>query len=300
MRILVAGSSGLIGSALVERLARDGHQVVRLVRRPAANAGEVQWDPSAGALDPSALGNVDGVVNLAGEGIGDKRWTPGQKEKILASRVGATSLLTRTLARLPTPPSVLVNGSAIGYYGNRGDEVLTESSGPGTGFLADVVRQWEQAAQPAIDAGIRTVFVRTGIVLSSKGGALGQLLPLARLGLGGKLGSGKQWWSWVTIDDEVGLIVHALTNDSVRGPMNATSPNPATNAEITKMIGTILSRPAFLIVPKFALSIVKGNGLTEEMIFADQRVVPRVAQETGYRFEYADLGAAIRKVLARP
>jgi uncharacterized protein (TIGR01777 family) len=299
MRVLVSGSSGLIGSALVPRLRSEGHEVVRLVRRAATAADEVRWDPAAGTLDRGALGTIDGIVHLAGEGIGEKRWSPEQKRRILDSRVQGTRLLAETAAALDPAPSVFVCGSAIGYYGLRGDEVLTEQSGPGTGFLADVVEQWEAAARPAVDAGIRTVFLRTGIVLAPKGGAFGKLLPLLKLGLGGTLGGGDQWWSWISLDDEVGLLVHALTTTTLSGPVNGTAPEPVTNAELVKVAGKVLGRPAVLPVPKFALSLVMGGEMTEEVILAGQRALPAAAEASGYTFQHRTVEAARRAMLSR-
>src|SRR3954449_7940879 len=271
MRVAVTGSHGLIGSALAGRRAEEGHTVVRLVRSPPSGDGEVRWDPEAGTIDGRGLAGVDGVVHLAGEGLGEKRWSDAQKRKIVDSRVEGTTLLATTLAALDPRPSVFVCGSAVGYYGLRGDEVVTEESSAGTGFLADVARQWEASAAPAVDAGIRTVFLRTGIVLAPKGGALGRLLPLLKLGLAGKLGKGDQWWSWITLEDEVRLIAHALTTPSLAGPVNGTAPNPATNAELIKEAGRVAHRPTFLAVPKFGLSLAMGGEMTEQMILASQR-----------------------------
>src|SRR5687768_6715956 len=264
MRVAVTGASGLIGSALVDRLRIEGHEVVRVVR--SASDDGVRWDPEAGTIDAGGLAGVDGVVHLAGEGIGEKRWSDEQKRRIRESRTKGTWLLATTLAALDPKPSVLVSGSGVGYYGLRGDEILTEASSNGTGFLAELCRDWEDAARPAVDAGIRTVFLRTGIVLAPKGGALGKMLPLLKLGLGGKLGGGKQWWSWISLEDEVRLIIHALTTPSVEGPLNAVAPNPVTNAELTKEAGRLAGRPTFAAVPKFALGLVMGGELTEEMI----------------------------------
>ncbi len=298
MRIAVSGSTGLIGSALLPRLRADGHDVVRLVRSAPKGTDEVRWDPAAGTIDANALAGIDGAVHLAGEGIGTKRWSDEQKAKILDSRVKGTRLLAETMAALDPKPSVLVSGSGIGYYGLRGDEILTETSSRGSGFLADVCQQWESATAPAEQAGIRTVHLRTGIVLSGKGGALGKVLPIFKLGLGGKLGRGDQWWSWISLDDEVGLISHLLTSD-ISGPVNACSANPATNAQITKAIGKVLGRPTVLPVPKFALGLVMGGGLTEEVILAGQRALPTVAEKSGYTFTHPDLDGALRSVLAK-
>ena len=302
MRVLVTGSSGLIGSALVRRLRDEGHDVVRLVRGAPSGADEVRWDPAGGTVDLAALGAagpIDGIVHLAGEGIGEKRWSPAQKQKILDSRVQGTRLIAETAAALDPAPKVFVCGSAVGYYGLRGDEVLTEESTSGSGFLADVVRQWEAAAAPASDAGVRSVLLRTGIVLAPKGGAFGKLLPLLKLGLGGKLGAGDQWWSWISLEDEVRLIVHALTDEAMAGPVNATAPQPATNAELVKVAAKVLGRPAVLPVPKFALSIVMGGELTEEVILAGQRALPKVAEARGFTFSHPDVEGALRAMLGK-
>lgn len=296
LRVLVSGSSGLIGSALVDALVVEGHQVVRLVRRP-PGTGEVQWDPAEGTLDPTDLVGVEAVVHLAGEPIGAKRWSPSQKQRILDSRVKGTRLLAETLAGLEPQPRVLVSGSAIGYYGLRGDEVLTEDSSRGSGFLADVTGQWEAATLAAEQAGIRTVHLRTGIVVSARGGALGRMLPLFKVGLGGRLGRGDQWWSWITLADEVGIILHALTEESVAGPVNATAPNPVTNREFTRVLGKVLGRPAVLPVPRLALALVMGEELTKEVILAGQRVLPTVAQHSGYKFASPELDAGLRRTL---
>ena len=300
MRVAVTGSSGLIGTALVSRLRDEGHEVVRIVRSGAGAGGDtVRWNPEAGTMDASGLAGIEGVVHLAGEGIGEKRWSDEQKRRIRESRTKGTALLATTLAGLDPRPSVLVSGSGIGYYGLRGDEVLTESSSNGTGFLAELCRDWEAAAQPAVDAGIRTVFLRTGIVLSAKGGALGRLLPLVKLGLGGKLGSGGQWWSWISLEDEVRMILHALTTASVSGPMNAVAPNPVTNTELVKEAGKIAGRPTVLPVPKFALGLVMGGELTEEVILASQRAQPTVATASGFTFTHPDVRSALRTVLGK-
>lgn len=302
MRVLVSGSTGLIGSTLVTRLRREGHEAIRLVRGAATAADEVRWDPSQGSIDLAGLqaaGPIDGAVHLAGEGIGEKRWSDDQKRKILDSRVQGTTLLAETLAALDPKPNVLVSGSAVGFYGIRGDEVLTEASASGDGFLADVTRQWEAAARPAEQAGIRTVLLRTGIVLSPKGGALGRLLPLIRLGLGGKLGSGQQWWSWISLDDEVRLIVHCLEHDDIAGPVNATAPEPATNADVVRALGRAAGRPTVLPVPRFALALVMGGELTEEMIMAGQRALPTAAEASGFTFTHPDLASAARAVLSK-
>lgn len=299
MRVLVSGSSGLIGSALLPALREAGHDVLRLVRRAPESPDEVRWDVDAGTLDRDALGSVDAIVHLAGEGIGEKRWSPEQKRRILDSRVKGTRLLAETAAALDPRPSVFVCGSAVGFYGLRGDEVLTEESTSGDGFLADVVRQWEAAAAPAADAGIRTVLLRTGIILSPEGGALGRLLPLIKLGVGGRLGSGRQWWSWIALEDEVRLILHCLDHDDVAGPVNATAPQPATNAEVVKALGKAAGRPTVLPVPTFALSLVMGGELTDEVILAGQRALPKAAEAAGFRFTHPDIDSAARAILRK-
>jgi uncharacterized protein len=302
MRVLVSGSSGLIGSALVARLRREGHEVVRLVRGSAGAPDEVRWDPAAGSIDLAGLhaaGAIDGIVHLAGEGIGEKRWTAEQKAKIVDSRVKGTSLLAETAAALDPKPAVFVSGSAIGYYGLRGDEILTEASSSGEGFLAELVRKWEASTAAAEAAGIRTVHVRTGIVIAPKGGAFGRMLPFLKLGVGGRLGAGDQWWSWISLEDEVRLIVHALTTDSLSGPVNATAPNPATNAEIVKVAGRVLGRPTVLPVPKFALSLVMGGELTEEVILAGPRALPKAAEDSGFTFSHPDVESALRAMLQK-
>lgn len=298
MRIAVTGSTGLIGSALVLRLKADGHSVVRLVRSAPHGPEEVQWDPAAGTIDAAGLAGIDGAVHLAGEGIGTKRWSTEQKAKILDSRVKGTTLLATTMAALSPRPSVLVSGSGIGFYGLRGDEILTEASSAGTGFLAEVCQQWEAATAPAEAAGIRVAHIRTGIVLSAKGGAFGKILPLFKLGLGGKLGKGDQWWSWISLEDEVRLISHLLTNE-VSGAVNGTAPQPATNVELTKATGKALGRPTFLPVPKFALGIVMGGELTDEVIMAGQRALPAAAEKSGFTFSHPDLDSALRSIVGK-
>ena len=296
MDVVVSGSHGLIGSALVPALGAAGHGVRRLVRGR-AGPSDVGWDPAAGTIDVAGLAGVDAVVNLAGVGIGDKRWTDAQKARIRDSRIAGTGLLAGALAGLATPPGVLVSASAVGYYGDRGDEVLTEDSGPGEGFLAEVVRDWEEAAAPAAAAGVRVVHTRSGIVLSSSGGALKKQLPLFRLGLGGPLGSGRQWVSWVSIDDEVAAILHVLRTDAVRGPVNVTAPEPVTASGMAKAIGRALHRPAVLPVPKVALGVVLGSQLTDEMLLASQRAVPSRLLASGFQFRHPGIDGALDDIL---
>ncbi len=301
MKIAVTGASGLVGRALCERLGALGHEVVKVVRRavPAGETGAVAWDPSAGTIDRDGLDGLDGVVHLAGAGIADKRWTPGHKAAILDSRVAGTSLLARTLAGLASPPPVLLSGSAIGFYGSRGDELLTESSAIGGGFLADVVGKWEAASRPAADAGIRTVTLRTGIVLSRDGGALKkQLLPF-KLGLGGRVGSGRQWMSWITIDDEVAAIVHLLTATNVAGPVNLSAPNPVTQAVFADNLGRALHRPTILPTPVFLVKAALGGELVDELLLASQRVVPEQLVDSGFVFTHPELDAALDQTVHR-
>jgi len=298
--VAITGSSGLIGTALTASLRSRGHRPISLVRR-AVQPGEdaIEWIPSANHIDAASLEGVGGVVHLAGAGIGDKRWSDDYKRELLGSRAGPTRLLATTLAGLNRPPGVLVSGSGITYYGNRGSERLTESSGPGDLFLSELCVQWEAATQPAVDAGIRVAVVRSGLVLSRAGGALAKLLPLFKLGLGGPFGSGKQWWSWISIDDEVGAMQWLLEND-VAGAVNLTAPTAVTNAEFAKTLGRVLHRPTFLPIPAFGPRLLRGTQLANELLFASQRVVPEALTEAGYRFAHPDLDRALAAVLERP
>jgi uncharacterized protein (TIGR01777 family) len=296
MRIAVTGTHGLIAGRLLPALRGAGHTVVPLVRGQAA-VGEVHWDPARGELDAGDLAGIDAVVHLAGAGL-LRRWSDKGKQQILDSRVEGTTLLAGVLARLDPPPKVLVSASAIGWYGDRGDEVLTEDSTPGEGFLADVTRQWEGSATAAVDAGIRTVFIRTGIVQSADGGSLKAQRPVFSLGLGGRLGSGHQWVSWISVDDEVGAIVHALDTESLRGPVNLTAPNPVSNAVYTKALGHALHRPAVLIVPGVAISAVLGSEMAHQMLLGGQRVLPRKLEASGYQFRHRTLDEALADLLA--
>ncbi|MDQ4069818.1 MAG: TIGR01777 family oxidoreductase [Actinomycetota bacterium] len=300
MRVAVTGSSGLIGRELVAELGRRGHEVTRLVRRQ-AGGGEAAWDPSEGTIEAEKLEGHDGVVHLAGVGIGDRRWTDEHKRAVRNSRVHGTTLLARTLAALAHPPNVLVSGSAVGYYGyESGDAVMTEASPRGRGFLAEVVEAWEEAAAPAADAGIRIVNLRSGVVLTAKGGALKkQLLPF-KLGVGGRLGTGKQWLSWITLQDEVAVIMHLLTTPDVHGPVNVTSPAPVTNGEFTAMLARALKRPAFMPVPNLALYALFGKQMTEEMLLGGQRVLPAVLEGSGFTFSHPRLDEALRAMLRPP
>jgi uncharacterized protein (TIGR01777 family) len=297
MKIIISGASGLIGKQLVEQLQQHGHDVVRLVRR-AASTGEIMWDPKAGVLSASALEGADAVIHLSGAGIGDKRWTSSYKREILESRTITTNLIATTIANMNRKPSVFLSGSAIGIYGPRGDEQLTEVSTDGTSFLADVCKQWEDAAKPASDAGIRTVLLRTGIVLTPKGGALKKQLPLFQLGLGGKFGNGKQWQSWISIDDEVGAIEHLLTAN-VSGAVNLTAPNPVTNAEFTSTLARVVKRPAILPIPPFAPKAILGGELADALLFTGQRVIPAALNASGYQFVHPTLEVALRALLKK-
>ena len=295
MKIVISGASGLIGTPLVTRLRGKGHEVVRLVRRAPAR-GEAQWDPKAGFLDPASLEGADAVIHLSGAGIGDKRWTDAYKREVLESRTLSTSLLARTIATLERKPRVFLSGSAIGIYGARDDEALTESSAHGTGFLADVCEQWEAAAAPASDAGVRTVFLRTGIVLSPQGGALKKLLAVFKIGIGGRFGSGKQWQSWISLDDELGAI-EFLLDAPVSGPVNLTAPQPVTNAEFTRVLARVVKRPAVLPIPSFGPKLLLGAELADALLFTGQRVLPNVLTTNGYVFAHATLEDALRALL---
>jgi hypothetical protein len=296
MRIAVTGSSGLIGSALVARLQAADHDVVRIVRTDPSDPGEVSWNPADGTIDVARLDGVEAVIHLAGAGIADKRWSVGRKRAILESRTTSTDLLSRTLAALDDPPSVLLSASAIGFYGDRGDDALTEESDAGEGFLAQVCREWEAAADPAREAGIRVIHPRTGIVLSADGGALAKQLPLFRAGIGGRLGSGRQWWSWIAMADEVGAL-EWLLDANIEGPVNLTGPMPVTNAEFTDTLGEVLGRPAFLPVPRFGPKMVLGAELAEELLFTSARVLPTRLEHAGYAFTHATIGSALRAEL---
>lgn len=299
MDVVVTGASGLIGTALVDALGRAGHRAVKLVRRPSRGADEVTWDPNAGTLDAASLEGTGAAVHLAGAGIADHRWTDAYKRELVDSRVGPTGLLARTLAGLTRPPTVLVSGSAIGWYGDRGDAVLTEASERGTGFLSDLCRDWEAATQPASDAGIRVAHVRTGVVLSANGGALAKQLPLFKLGLGGRMGSGRQWSSWVSIDDEVGAIMHLLTAD-VSGPVNVTAPNPVTNSDFTKALGAAVKRPSVFPIPSFGPKLLLGGELADNLLFQGARILPAVLQSSGFAFRHPEIGEALAALLAKP
>lgn len=294
---LVTGSSGLIGSALTEQLRSDGHRVIRLVRTKSQGEDTVSWDPSSGTIDHEALTGLEisGVIHLAGAGIGDRRWNAARKREILESRTLSTQLIAQTVARL-APGIPVVSASAIGFYGSRGDEVLDENSAPGTGFLADVCRAWEQSCEPARTAGSPVTLLRTGIVLDQRGGALKKQLPLFRSGLGGRLGSGNQWMSTVAMADVLGAIRFALSNRH-DGPLNAVGPEPVRNREFTATLAHALRRPAFATAPAFALKGVLGGEMANELLMVSQRVVPGELNRLGYRFAGATITDQLRLAL---
>ncbi len=297
MRIAVTGSSGLIGTALRTRLTGSGHTVVRVVRG-GADPGDISWDPSNGEIDPAALSGVDAVIHLAGAGIGDHRWTDEYKRTILESRTRSTNLISEAIAATTVRPRVLLSASGIGFYGSRGDQVLDERSERGDGFLADVCSAWESSTGVAEAAGVRVAHLRTGIVLSPEGGALKKQLPLFKLGLGGRFGSGEQWQSWISLDDEIAAIEHLLTSD-VAGPVNLAAPAPVTNAEFARTLASVLGRPSFLPVPSFGPKLLLGSEAAEELLFVSQRVTPAVLSEDGFTFAHPDLEGALRALLDR-
>ncbi len=297
MHIAVSGSSGLVGSALLPFLTTGGHRITRLVRRP-AGGDDIAWDVARGVQDLSRLEGVDAVVHLAGENIAAGRWTAARKEEIRRSRVEGTRRLSESLARLSRRPKVLVSASAIGFYGNRGDEILKEDSAPGSDFLAQVCRDWEAATDPASRAGIRVVHLRSGMILSPAGGALKKMLLPFKMGAGGRIGSGAQFMSWIAIDDTIGAIHHAIVTESLQGPVNGVAPTPVSNAEFTRTLGRVLSRPAIAPMPAFAARLAFGE-MADALLLASQRVMPTRLQATGYQFRHAELEGALRHLLGR-
>ena len=298
MNVLVTGSSGFIGSALIPLLVEEGHSIVRLVRRqPSPDGNEVRWNPEAGSIDADSLSGIEAAVHLAGENLADKRWTPEQKARVRDSRVNGTRLLAETLAQLEPRPKVLVCASAVGYYGDRGDEVLTEDSAPGEDFLAEVTEAWEAAAQPATQAGIRVVNLRSAMTLDPAGGPLKRMLPPFKMGLGGKLSSGRQFMSWVSLRDSIRAFHHALITDALDGPVNVSSPNPGTNADFTKALGRALSRPALFIVPPFVLRIMFGE--VADSLLGSARMEPSKLLATGFAFQHTELESALREMLKK-
>lgn len=297
MRILLSGSHGLVGSSLKRFLAAEGQEVVPLIRHATVyGAKEIEWSPDRYSIALSQIEGFDGVVHLAGESIAEGRWTAEKMKRIRESRVKGTRLLSESLAGLKNPPKSFLCASAIGYFGNRGDEILTESSVPGDDFLSNVCVEWEKATERAAQKGIRTVNLRFGIILDSHGGALAKMLPPFRMGVGGKIGSGKQWMSWVALDDVIGAIKYALTNEALSGPINVVAPNPVTNTEFTKILGKLLSRPTFFPVPAFAARLVFGE-MADALLLSSQRVEPKHLKEAGYQFAYPQLEGALRHAI---
>lgn len=299
MRVAVTGSTGFVGRALLRGLLAAGHEPVRIVRSAAPDSiDSVRWDPAQGRLDPADLVGIDAVVHLAGESIGQRRWSEAQKQLIRDSRTGSTALLAETMAGTDSGPGLLISASAVGFYGSRGDEVLDETSTGGDDFLASVCRDWEAAADPARAAGIRVVHPRIGVVLGPSGGALGNLLPLFRLGLGGRIGDGRQWVSWITLPDLVAALVWLLDAE-VEGPVNLTAPAPVTNLELTRTLGQVLRRPARLPAPKPALWARLGRELTEALLYSSTRALPEVLKRHNFPFAHPDLETGLQAVLLR-
>lgn len=295
MRIIIGGASGLMGTALIERFRADGHDVTQLVRRTAKGSGELSWSPADGVLDPKALTGADVAINLAGAGVGDHRWTKSYKDTILRSRVDSTMTLSHALADASNGPRILINASAIGYYGSRGDEVLTEQSSAGDGFLSDVCRAWEGATQSAEEAGVRVCHLRSGLVLSRSGGLLGRMAPMFKAGVGGKLGDGKQWMAFISLSDQINAIRFLMSHDDVAGPVNMVGPEPVRNEEFTKILGSLLKRPTLVPAPKFGLRIVLGQ--FSEDVLTSSRAKPAVLVETGFRHEHPDVSSALKWAL---
>lgn len=299
MNILISGSTGMIGTALIEALKKQNHRVTRLVRSPQQSSEPtVQWNPASGTLNAKDVEGFDAVMHLAGESIAASRWTEAQKARIRDSRVQGTALLSATLAKLAKPPKVLVCASAIGFYGNRGDEILREDSQIGTGFLAEVCQQWENAADPAKQKGIRVVHLRIGVVMSPKGGALAKMLLPFKMGAGGIVGNGKQYWSWVSLDDVIGAFLYALQNENLSGAVNAVAPRAVTNAEFTKTLGKVLSRPTIFPLPGFAARLVLGE-MADDLLLSSARIEPTRLLASGYQFKHPDLEGALRELLGR-
>jgi uncharacterized protein (TIGR01777 family) len=300
MNILVTGSTGLVGSAVVAFLTSGGHQVARLVRAaPTPGAAEIYWDPHAKTITTPALEGLDAVVHLAGENIATGRWNPAKKRRIRDSRVQGTRLLCDALAQLVEPPKVLVSASAIGYYGDRGERIMQEESRPGSDFLAEVCQAWEAATAPAEERGIRVVQLRIGVVLTPAGGALHQMLTPFKLGIGGIIGNGQQYMSWIALDDVVGIIHHVLTTDTLQGPVNAVSPNPVTNQEFTQALGQVLKRPTVLWMPSLFARIRFGE-MADALLLSSTRVEPAQLSHSGYEFQFPELDGALRHVLGKP
>jgi uncharacterized protein (TIGR01777 family) len=296
MKILISGSHGLVGTALIKSLASEGHEILRLVRYAPSSVQEIEWSPDRYSIALARLEGFDAVVHLAGESIAEGHWTDEKKKRIRESRVKGTRLLGDALANLSRPPKTFLCASAIGYYGDRGDEILTEASAPGNDFLSAVCVEWEKATALASEKGIRVVNCRFGIILAENGGALKKMLPPFRMGVGGKIGSGKQWMSWIALDDVVRGIKFALANDSVKGPVNFVAPAPVTNARFTKTLGRVLSRPTLFPIPAFGVRLLFGE-MADALLLSSQRVEPALLQTSNFLFQYSQLEAALRHVL---
>lgn len=297
MKIAISGSHGLIGSELASRLSSEGHQIIHLVRKPSSSPNEIVWDQNGNVENLNKLDGVDAVVHLAGENISSGRWTEEKKKEIKNSRVVSTTQLSKALAALPNPPKVFVCGSAIGFYGERGDTIVDETASGGADFLSEVCKDWERATDAAKQAGIRVVNLRTGVVLSKKGGALAKMLPPIMTGLGGPLGDGRQYMSWISMDDEVGAIIHILKTETLSGPVNLVSPHAVTNKEFTDTLGNVVHRPTILPVPAFGLRLLLGE-MADELLLASTLVKPTKLEQSGYQFRYPDLEAALKHALA--
>lgn len=297
MRILISGSHGLVGEALIRALETGGHDIYRLVRHAPNSESEIEWSPDRYSIAISRIEGFDAVYHLAGESIASGRWNDEKKKKIRESRTKGTKLLSDALANLAQPPKTLISASAIGYYGDRGDELLSETSPPGKDFLADVCVEWEKATEHAQEKGVRVVNTRFGIILDKEGGALAKMLPPFRMGIGGRIGDGKQWMSWIALDDVIGALQFALTNDGLSGPVNFVAPNPVTNAEFTKALGRALSRPTFFPIPEFGVRLAFGE-MADALLLSSQRVEPAKLAVSTYQFAYSNLESALRSVLA--
>ena len=297
MKILMSGAHGLVGKALSASLIRDGHEIVRLVRRERlVGQPEIEWHPNQGRIDAEHLEGFDAVVHLAGESIASGRWSEDKKKKIRESRVAGTTLLSETVARLRQPPKTFVCASAIGFYGDRADELLNESSAPGTGFLSEVCIEWEEATEATVAAGIRTIKTRFGIILTADGVALEKMLTPFKLGVGGRVGDGKQWMSWIAIEDVVGGLRYVIDNNSIKGPVNFVAPTPVTNSEFTEVMGEVLSRPTLFPMPAFAARLAFGE-MADALLLSSARVEPKQLVDRGYSFRHSTLKAALMHIL---
>lgn len=296
MRVVITGSSGLVGSRLKRVLKEAGHEPIRLLRKRAGKDGDLHWNPASGELDAAQLEGVDAIVHLGGESIASSRWTDEQKKKLRDSRINSTKLLVDTMAKLSAKPKVFVCASAIGYYGDRGSEELTEESSKGRGFLADLCKDWEDAAAPAAALGVRVVNLRIGVVIAKDGGALSKMLPPFKMGVGGSLGSGKQYMSWISLEDTAGAILQCIENEKLSGPVNAVAPVPVTNEEMSKTLGKVLGRPSILPAPAFALRLALGE-MADELLLSSAKIIPTKLQETKYQFQHPELEQAIRAAL---